>query len=157
MPLSKIEQSSVNSGVAGTGPAFSAYATSNQSFTRDVNTKVTFDVEEFDTNNNFSSSRFQPTVAGYYQINLIVRAASVGGTNMSALIYKSGSLIQYCGSNCDSNGYGSAMLSQVVYLNGTTDYIEGWGTINGSSGANFNSASNNPYGCRMSGALIRAA
>jgi hypothetical protein len=143
--------------LAVNGPAFSAYATSNQSITVSVNTKITFDTEDFDTNSNFLSSRFTPTVAGYYQINLTVRAASTGGTSMNAFIYRTGALYQYNSSQCDSGGYGSTTVSQVVYLNGSTDYVEGWGQINGASGANFNSGSLNPYVCRMSGSLVRAA
>lgn len=143
--------------VSGNMPAFSAYATTNQSISVSTNTKVTFDIEDFDTNSNFASSRFTPTVAGYYQINLTVRAASTGGTTVSAFIYRSGALYQYAQQQCDSGGYGSATVCQVVYLNGTTDYIEGWGSINGASGANFNSGSNNPYGCRISGSMVRTA
>jgi hypothetical protein len=143
--------------VSGNAPAFSAYATTNQSVSVSTNTKVTFDVEDFDTNNNFASSRFTPTVAGYYQINLIVRANSSTANTVQAFIYKSGSLYQYSQAACDPGAYGSAMISQVVYLNGTTDYIEGWGYVNGIASATFNSASNNPYGCRMSGSLVRTA
>ena len=50
-------------------PAFSAYSNTAQTFVNGVEQKVTFAVENWDTNNNFASSRFTPTVAGYYQLN----------------------------------------------------------------------------------------
>ena len=57
-------------GVGGT-PAFSAQITTTQTITLNVNTKVVFGTEYFDTNSNYDASngRFTPTVAGYYQIN----------------------------------------------------------------------------------------
>jgi len=50
-------------------PTFFAYKSTNQNATAGTDTKVTFDTEVFDTNNNFASNRFTPTVAGYYQLN----------------------------------------------------------------------------------------
>ena len=38
----------------------------NQALSSATWTKVTFDTELFDSNNNFASSRFTPTVAGQY-------------------------------------------------------------------------------------------
>jgi hypothetical protein len=49
-------------------PAFSARAATTQSLSNTTYTKVTLGTEEFDTNSNFASSRFTPTVAGYYLI-----------------------------------------------------------------------------------------
>ena len=65
-------------------PAFSAYANVATSLASGSPTKVLFQVEEFDTNANFASSRFTPTVAGYYQIN-----AQVGfdGSVSTAVLY----------------------------------------------------------------------
>jgi hypothetical protein len=62
------------------GPAFSAYLNSAQSLSSQTHTKVTLDVENFDTNSNFASSRFTPTVAGYYQVNGSVMFASITST-----------------------------------------------------------------------------
>ena len=61
---------SMNTGtLAGNGPAFSAYKTSNQTISVNTWTKSTFTVEEWDTNSNYdtTNSRFLPTVAGYYR------------------------------------------------------------------------------------------
>ena len=54
-----VNQAALATGVAGTGPAFSAYANAGQILSSGVPTKVLYGVEEFDTNNNFSSSRFR--------------------------------------------------------------------------------------------------
>jgi hypothetical protein len=58
--------------VSGNMPAFSAYQSSGQTLSSATATKLNFQTEEFDTNNNFDSTtnmRFTPTVAGYYQVN----------------------------------------------------------------------------------------
>jgi hypothetical protein len=62
-----VVQADLASGVAGTGPAFSAYMGSNQSVTQATATKCTFNTEAFDTNSNYDTGtyRFTPTVAGY--------------------------------------------------------------------------------------------
>ena len=110
------------------GPAFGAYQSSGQSLASGVFTKITFDVEEFDTNNNFASSKFTPTVAGYYQINAsFCPGASGSGTIGSILIYKNGSAYKYgnqTGLNTGNTVYGASCL---IYMNGSTDYLEIYG------------------------------
>jgi hypothetical protein len=138
------------------GPAFSAYNTSAQSITTATPTKVTLDTEVFDTNNNFASSRFTPTVAGYYQINGLIRVTGTAITGGIAEIYKNGSVYAY-GQAFDGLGPSSAQIgvSEIVYLNGSTDYVELWGYITATSPA-FGYAT--PYiNCRFSGALVRGA
>lgn len=143
--------------VSGNMPAFSAYATGGQSCANSTYTKIQFNSETFDTNNCFDSAtnyRFTPTIAGYYQIN------GVGAFNGSALgyvslaIYKNGSnYIQSGGVNNTTFG-GIATISDVVYLNGSTDYVEIYiaqtsgGALTLQSGANAN---------RFSGVLVRSA
>ena len=120
-----VQQTYLASGVAGTGPAFSAYAGSTTSITSSVETKVLFDTEEYDTNNNFSSSRFTPSVAGYYQINAAVRIAVLSSNTVYVQInkngagYKIGTLLQAAASYSPI-----CNVSSEVYLNGTTDYVE---------------------------------
>ena len=71
-----LQPSGGGTGLAAAGPAFSAYLSANQSVSANVFTKITFDTEDFDTNSNFSSSRFTPTVAGYYQLNAVLTTTS---------------------------------------------------------------------------------
>jgi hypothetical protein len=102
-------------------PAFSAYANagSTQSIGAGVYTKITLGAESFDTNNNFASSTFTPTVAGYYQLSFAV-GGNVNTETLSCL-YKNGGLWHY-GSDAP-NSYISTG-SAVVYANGSTDYFE---------------------------------
>lgn len=107
----------------GNGPAFSAYAGSATTLTNGAYTKVTFDTEEFDTNNNFASSRFTPTVAGYYQLTSCIGfSASVASEAVLAL-YKNGSNYKYA---IDIQASTLVMIQGtfLVYANGTTDYFE---------------------------------
>ena len=144
---------------AGTGPAFSAYNTSSQSISNNTFTKVTLQTEVFDTNSCFDNStnyRFTPNVAGYYQINAVVRVTGTSLTGGIAAVYKNGSVYSY-GQAFDGVTTTSAnvIYSEVIYFNGTTDYVELYGYITATS-PSFGYV-NGSINCRFSGALVRAA
>lgn len=103
-------------------PAFSAYAGSATSCSNGAFTKVTFDTEEYDTNSNFASSAFTPTVAGYYQINAGANLASTAASFLIC-IFKNGSEYKR-GAFANGATLNNAVVSSVVYCNGTTDYID---------------------------------
>lgn len=107
-------------------PAFSAYASAAQTIPDGgTSTKITLDVENFDTNSNFASSRFTPTVAGYYQISAAVFYNSTFGANIViASIWKNGATEKSVVAPFLANGYGAAAVSTLIYMNGSTDYIE---------------------------------
>jgi hypothetical protein len=151
----QFQNNGVNLPMGGVAPAFSAYLNTNQTITGSTFTKVTFDIEDFDTNNNFASSRFTPTVAGYYQVNGKFDAqASVGGVTRCILsIYKNGSGYRR---GIDTNGTVAftSVVSDVVYLNGSTDYIELYGYITAGTTAIINSGSNLTF---FSACLVRGA
>ena len=162
MPLSKIVQDSVNGGVAGTGPAFSVYMSANQTPSNNTFTKCPLDTEDYDTAScfNTSTNRFTPNVAGYYQINATVTCYS-SNTSLVAgytFIYKNGTTI--VGAAYVINVPYSLILqpaaSCVVYLNGTTDYIELYGQANASGSSQIFAGGNQQYTV-MSGSLVRAA
>ena len=138
------------------GPAFSAYADTTQSVTNLSVTKVTLGTEIFDTNNNFASSRFTPTVAGYYQINGTLRTGVSGTvTNAAVFIYKNGSSYARGAENSSGKGNNQLVVSSIVYLNGSTDYVELYGFVEGTSPSfNYNS---NDITSMFSGCLIRSA
>lgn len=117
-----VTQAKLGTNVVGNGPSFSAYPSTTQTFSSGATTKVNFDTEEWDTNNNFASSRFTPTVAGYYQINAYMTAIYAGGES-ALFIHKNGAQARTLQ---DIQGAYLYMLSgsNVVYCNGTTDYIE---------------------------------
>ncbi len=107
------------------GPAFSAYQSSAQTVSNNTNTKIQFQTEEFDTNSCFDNStnyRFTPTVAGYYQVNGRVEYAA-GGPYTYCTIYKNGSFFKP-GAVSNATGTYACTVSALVYLNGSTDYIE---------------------------------
>jgi hypothetical protein len=141
---------------AGTGPAFSAYMSSNASFTSGTTTKVTLDTEVFDTANCFSSSRFTPNVAGYYQINGKIRVTGTGCTAIVS-IHKNGSQNIFGTYIAVTGSVVFSTVSTVLYLNGSTDYVElfGYGdTTSGSPTFQYIAIGNT---CEMSGSLVRAA
>jgi hypothetical protein len=118
---------------ATANPAFSAYQTVTTTLSANVFTKITLGGEEFDTNNNFASSTFTPTVAGYYQINGLISFNPTGtaGVNVLSFIYKNG--VRYKDGSfgpVNSVQGGWTNVSSVVYLNGSTDYVELYGYIN---------------------------
>jgi hypothetical protein len=104
-------------------PAFSANAGTATALAATSHTKVTFNTEEFDTNSNFASSRFTPTVAGYYQINSSVQ---ISGTipNAVASIYKNGTIYKSGSYELGSQIDPIKSVSALVYMNGSTDYVE---------------------------------
>ena len=154
LPAASIPQAALAAGVAGNGPAFSAYQSTLQSVTGATFTKIQFQTEEFDTNSNFDSTtnyRFTPTVAGYYQISARVQFTSF--VNQVALfIYKNGSnfkdLTNLLGTTSVFMGSGSVL----VYLNGSTDYVELYGYV--AATVNTQISSSTTY---FQGFLARAA
>jgi len=133
----------------GTGPAFSAYQSSSQTLSGSTDTKITFTTEEFDTNNNFASSTFTPTVAGYYQVNSSIRVNTTT-TSIRMMIYKNGSKYKIgtdIATTCN-NGF----VSTLVYCNGTTDYIEAYANIG--VGQALSASSSDTW---FNGAMIRSA
>jgi hypothetical protein len=107
-----------------TGPSFSAVSNNTQSISAATNTKVTLQVENWDTAGNFASSRFTPTTAGYYQINAGV-SYEVGSNNTVRVnIYKNGSQFGLGFSAGFSLANPGPQYVNIVYLNGSTDYVE---------------------------------
>jgi hypothetical protein len=118
-------------------PCFSAYLSNNQSISGATWTKVNLNVKVFDTASAFDNTtnyRFQPTVAGYYQINgALYITSSTTDSSIRSAIYKNGS--QYVqGSwiyNPASMSDSISVVASVVYLNGSTDYVELFGYAGG--------------------------
>jgi hypothetical protein len=144
--------------VSGNMPAFSATNNAVQSISGSTYTKVLFQTEVFDTNNNFASSRFTPTVAGYYQINAtLYHNWGTAGSVASTIIYKNGVIDTAFASRYGSNTgpWGSITTSTLLYLNGSTDYVEvyAWSN-NGSPSIETSNAANTTT---FSGCLVRSA
>jgi len=151
-----VSQAMLAAGVAGNGPAFSVYRSTNQTGVSSTTyTKVQLNTETFDTNSNFDPTtnyRFIPTVAGYYQINgsLSVEASS-SVSRFFCTLYKNGSEV-YRGTDVNATGFQS-VVGGVVYMNGSTDYIELYGWVTG-TGIVFYGQASSTY---LTGCLVRAA
>jgi hypothetical protein len=149
--VGSITQTMLASGVAGNGPAFKGIAGGAQTVTTNVFTKVTL-VEDFDTNSNFASSTFTPTVAGYYQINAVAQAiASTALTSIITLIYKNGNSVALTAQSNYSSASGFGNVSELIYLNGSTDYVELYTRVTATGTITLTNA------CALSGFLARAA
>lgn len=126
MPVSLINAASTGGTgevmVSGNMPAFSAYTTSSQVLGAGSTTKILFPLELFDTNNNFASSRFTPTVAGYYQLNVNVGISGGASSQQLVSIYKNGAVHKHL-QDANASTYG-LIGSALVNANGTTDYFE---------------------------------
>ena len=107
------------------GPAFRAYRSGNQTISAATTTKVALNAETFDTNSNFDSTtnyRFTPTVAGYYQVNGVISFTTGAGQPAifkNGATYSTGLEVTY---NVSLGGH--IPIAELVYLNGSTDYIE---------------------------------
>lgn len=106
---------------------FSAFRTANQALTSGAFTKVQCNGEEFDTAGTYNPTthRFQPQVEGFYQVNAGVLLKGTTVTIAILLLYKNGG-IQRRGNDIRATltGYVAPALSTLVYMNGTTDYLE---------------------------------
>jgi hypothetical protein len=120
-----------NSPLAGSGPAFSAYLSTNQSLSNSTFTKVAFNTVSnpgYNINSNYDTTnyRFLPTVAGYYFFNSCI-FASVSANRISLAFYKNGSnFIQPITLGTNNNGGGTICATGLIYCNGSTDYVESW-------------------------------
>lgn len=125
-------QNTINNTLSG--PAFSAYKSSNQSVTTGVATKVTFDTEDFDTWGAFSSSRWTPGIEGYYDIAATIDASASAAPDVVLVeIWKNGAVHargnQFNGAGATIIG---ASVQTKVFLD-ADDYVEVYVTVTGTS------------------------
>ena len=155
--------------VSGNMPAFSAYPSASQTIT--ASTAVACNTKEFDTAGAFNNTSgtvtlngisvpaysFAPPVAGYYIITAhgAFQPAS-SSRDAGVVIYKNGAQYKN-GSTAPlfSSDYSESVVTAVIYMNGTSDYItsyvfqnSGSGVLTLVSGAAF---------CYFTGAMVRAA
>ena len=118
----------------GTGvtaiPSFSAYNSTATTLTAATATKVQFQTKEWDTGNYFDATtnyRYTPLVAGTYQVtaNVGINSANlVSGNLYFSIIYKNGVAFKYGTFSVISTTNANSLVSSLVQMNGSTDYLE---------------------------------
>lgn len=142
-------------GLGSSGPAFAASAGATQTISSGTFTKVALDTEAFDTANCFDSStnyRFTPNVAGYYLISGVVRYGGTITSTALACIFKNGS--EYA-RGLETTVLYQCNVAEVLYLNGSTDYVELYGFMTGSGTLTF-TKSTSVVTSHASGCFLRA-
>ena len=164
-----VTQSTIATGVAGTGPAFSAYSPSGafQSVSSVTNTNTVLANKNFDTATCFNNTgstvtlngistpayAFAPNVAGYYQISGYVNNTNnTNATYTNLIIFKNGSAYPPYGQIgyglASTNSYAGASGAILIYMNGTSDYLQLY---------TYSNSTTSLYQCYFNGFLARAA
>jgi hypothetical protein len=153
-----VTQSKLGANVAGNGPAFRAYQSVSQTLSNNAYNKITLTTESFDTNSNYdtSTSRFTPTVAGYYYVSGAATAVTTSTSDqLGAYIFKNGgNYIQGSGVTGLSSFYPTATINGLIYMNGSTDYLELYAYLASSA---TKSSNNESQATVFSATLVRAA
>lgn len=116
-------------------PLFAASSSVSQSVTSGVATKVTLGTEIFDTAGGFASSRWTPNVAGYYLLIGMVNGQASNLTGVQATIYKNGvsERVSHTNLSAATSTSVKCLVFTLVQANGTSDYFELYGIVNGST------------------------
>ena len=139
------------------GPAFMAYASATLSISTATFTKVRFNTTQIDTNSNFDTTnyRFTPTISGYYQVSSTVgiygNTLTTGFTEIC--LYKNGAQYKFGNSiPLVLTTENQLVVSSLVYLNGSGDYVEIYVYQNSGSTLTIDSTSAYVW---FSGAMVR--
>ena len=117
------------------GPAFRAYRSSDQTVTGSTTTKIQYNAETFDTDACYDPTtnyRFTPNKAGYYEVTAQILFTG-SGTFGEVKIYKNGSAVSGH-RDAGQSGVGYATVTDLISMNGTTDYLEGYCYIQDGAG-----------------------
>lgn len=112
-------------------------------------TKVTFDTEDYDSNNNFASGTYTAPVAGFYNFEWNLGLSTAAGNAVSA-IYKNGSVYAW-GAEVASGGNSGGAIPMFL---AATDTIEIYGSAAGTATLNVGGSPRKTY---FSGYLISRA
>jgi hypothetical protein len=119
-------------------PAFEAYLSANQNVSNDTATKITADTEIYDTAGQYDNStnyRFTPLTAGKYFVygSVFTHAGNTALAYSQLFIYKNGASIKVAQQDNGTNPLTNTTLyiSAVVDMNGSSDYVELFGTLFG--------------------------
>jgi len=107
-------------------PSFSVHKNgTDQTITNATWTKVTWSTEVYDTNSNFASDKFTPTVAGTYLF--VVSVTYTTATDLAAMyvsLYKNGVVDAQALTSANGTGVQQILRTFMLAMNGSSDYIE---------------------------------
>jgi len=154
----KVPQAALAANVAGNGPAFVAIVDTATSCPASTQTKILFGTEVYDTHSCYApaTSRFTPSVAGYYFVQGSCTFGSTawgaaGGASARVLASNGqGVYIEYAIPN--NSNWQTITASGLFYMNGTTDYVEFFASPSVTTSA----VQYGGYG-KFSGYMVRAA
>jgi len=144
-----ITSAKLASGVLPTNtPAFEAYLENHQSINDNAQDKILNNIEVFDTDNCYDNStnyRFTPTTAGKYFVYARATFDDGAGDMRQSIcyIYKNGSQIASAKINFDNSSTnegegGTPILTTVIDMNGSSDYLEMFGEYDSNDGGTAN-------------------
>jgi len=171
--MANLNSSGANTGFQlpyGLAPCVAAYNNGTFTVSASTNTALVADAKQFDTGGCFNATgstatlngvsvpaySFGPNIAGYYLVTVGFWIPTAASGNAFTKIYKNGS--QYrAGGSIPMNGTNSMQMTTtgVVYMNGTSDYLQGYVYHTYSGSLNFNNA--DPSYNYFNAALIRSA
>ena len=113
-------------------PSFQARLSSGQSISDNSSTKVSFDTEDFDTDSAYDHAtnyRFTPQVAGKYCVYVRIGLNANADNELNTIfgkIKKNGSIVDIAHFSFAANyaRFGTANITAIVTLNGSSDYVE---------------------------------
>ena len=121
-------------------PAFEALTDTTTSITNDTTTKMTFASTVFNEGSGWdtSNNKFLPTTAGKYFVYGCVEAYGGGDSTLTdtrPMIYKNGSMVRQTPwfFKAHRQRYNSSFIYGTYDLNGSSDYIEMYFSVNSTS------------------------
>lgn len=116
---------------------FSVYNNATQSVATD--TKIAFNTEKFDTNNNFDNAtnyRYTAPVAGFYQFNAQIYYEAINAATVRIALYKNGSFLEEGGTANSGSAEDMAMVYTGLVQAAANDYFEIFSQFSGGGNKN---------------------
>lgn len=126
-------------------PYLSVQLNNSQSITSATPTKVAYDTVNEDSGSYWDAInfRFTPGVAGLYAVTVTVQGTGTTVSVVKAFIYRNGTQypMSFINGGLSST---TAGISFFIRLNGSTDYVEGWGYVTANANAAFDTGPGTP-------------
>jgi len=134
--LPALDGSALTSVVYQPDVAYFYLTAADQSLSTASWTKIQFNGTVVDTQSAWDGTnyRYQPTVAGYYSVIVSATLRGTGGADRFVSIWKNNSSVGYFHLKGATTGEIRIDISRLVYLNGSSHYIEGFCYSDGTSG-----------------------